>query len=217
MVNNRYERRRQKFQMGRTSDARERLIEAIGELIWVGSYGSTSVDDICAKARVKKGSFYYFFESKAHLVIAAIDSDWERRRAELDAIFSPIVPPLERFQKLADYINRAQKEARDRFGCVLGCPLFALGAEISTQEAKLQKKIEEVLDYKRKYFESAIRDAHASGVIHAPDAAAKARVLFTYYQGLLTEARIRNDLNVFRDVAQGTLELLGVIRSPKAA
>jgi TetR/AcrR family transcriptional repressor of nem operon len=203
--------------MGRTSNARERLIDAIAELIWVGSYGSTSVDDICAKADVRKGSFYYFFESKADLVIAAIEAEWQRRRVELDAIFSPIVPPLERFEKLAEYMNRSQKEARDRFGCVLGCPLFALGAEISTQDAKLQKKIEEVLDYKRKYFESAIRDAHAAGVIYAPDAAAKARVLFTYYQGVLTEARIRNDLAVFGDVAAGTLELLGVTGRQKAA
>jgi TetR/AcrR family transcriptional repressor of nem operon len=203
--------------MGRTSNARARLIEAIAELIWVGSYGSTSVDNICAKASVRKGSFYYFFESKADLAIAAIDSEWQRRRIELDAIFSPIVPPLERFEKLAEYMNRSQKEARDRFGCVLGCPLFALGAEISTQDAKLQKKIEEVLDYKRKYFESAIRDAHAAGVVYAPDAAAKARVLFTYYQGVLTEARIRNDLAVFRNVAAETLELLGVTRTQKAA
>ncbi len=203
--------------MGRKSNARARLIEAISELIWAGSYGSTSVDDICAKADVRKGSFYYFFESKADLAIAAIEADWQTRRIELDAMFSPIVPPLERFEKLANYINRAQKEARDRFGCVLGCPLFALGAEVSTQEAKLQKKIEQVLDYKRKYFESAIRDAHSAGLIYAPDAPAKARLLFTYYQGLLTEARIRNDLKVFGDIAAGTLELLGATRRQKAA
>jgi TetR/AcrR family transcriptional repressor of nem operon len=50
--------------MGRTSDAKERLIEAMIELIWTGSYGSTSVDQICERAGVKKGSFYHFFESK---------------------------------------------------------------------------------------------------------------------------------------------------------
>lgn len=203
--------------MGRTSNARQRLIEAIGSLIWVGSYGSTTIDDICARAGVKKGSFYYFFDSKSDLAIAAIDADWEQRRVSLDAIFSAVVPPLERFQKLAEYISREQKQAKERFGCVLGCPLFALGAEISTQEAKLQRKIEEVLDYKRKYFESAIRDAHAAGLVHAPDAAAKARVLFTFYQGMLTEARIRNDLEVFRDAALGTLQLLGAATPKKAA
>ncbi len=195
--------------MGRTSNARERLIDAISELIWVGSYGSTSVDDICQKAGVRKGSFYHFFQSKADLATSAIDTEWQRRRVHLDAIFSPVVQPLERFERLAEYISREQKEACERFGCVLGCPLFALGAEVSTQEAKLQGKIEEILDYKRKYFESAIRDAHAAGMICAPDPAAKARLLFTYYQGLLTEARIRNDLNVFGDVLRGTMELLG--------
>ena len=203
--------------MGRTSNARQRLIEAIGSLIWVGSYGSTTIDDICAQAGVKKGSFYYFFESKSDLAIAAIDAEWEQRRVALDAIFSAVVPPLERFQNLAEYISREQKQAKERFGCVLGCPLFALGAEISTQEAKLQRKIEEILDYKRKYFESAIRDAHAAGIIDAPDAAEKARLLFTFYQGMLTEARIRNDLEVFRDTARGTLQLLGVPATKKAA
>jgi TetR/AcrR family transcriptional regulator, transcriptional repressor for nem operon len=203
--------------MGRTSNARERLIEAIGSLIWVGSYGSTTIDDICVKAGVKKGSFYYFFDSKADLAIAAIEADWQLRRVELDAIFSPVVPPLERFAKLAEYLNRAQAEVRQRFGCVLGCPLFALGAEISTRETKLQKKIEEILDYKRMYFESAIRDAHAAGLIHAPNAAEKARLLFTFYQGLLTEARIRNDLGVLRDAARGTFQLLGVSQEKQAA
>jgi TetR/AcrR family transcriptional repressor of nem operon len=99
---------------------------------------------------------------------------------------------------------------------VLGCALFALGAEVSTQESALQKKIEEILDYKRQYFESAIRDGHAAGAIYAPDAPGKARVLFTYYQGLLTEARIRNDLDVFRDVLRGTMELLGGVLSKAA-
>ena len=203
--------------MGRVSDAKENLLAAALQLVWDNSYGGVSVDQICERAKVNKGSFYHFFESKADLAIAAIDSDWQRRKVDLDAIFSSVVPPLERFEKLAEYINRAQREASERFGCVLGCPLFALGAEVSTREATLQKKIEEILDYKRKYFESAVRDAHAAGVVYAPDAAGKARVLFTYYQGLLTEARIRNDLDVFRDVGRGTLELLGVIAAKKAA
>jgi TetR/AcrR family transcriptional regulator, transcriptional repressor for nem operon len=203
--------------MGRTSNARQRLIEAIGSLIWVGSYGSTTIDDICGRAGVKKGSFYHFFDSKADLATAAIEAEWQLRRVELDTIFSPVVAPLERFQKLADYLYRSQRDAREKFGCVLGCPLFALGAEISTQETKLQKKIEEVLNYKRMYFESAIRDAHAAGLIHAPDPAEKARLLFTFYQGLLTEARIRNDLEVFRDAARGTLQLLGASPERRAA
>jgi len=50
--------------MGRVSDAKQRLMDAVLDLIWSGSYGSTTIDDICEKAGVKKGSFYYFFDSK---------------------------------------------------------------------------------------------------------------------------------------------------------
>src|SRR5213075_901570 len=102
------------------------------------------------------------------------------------------------------------------FGYVLGCPLFSVGAEVSTQESRLQKKIEGILEYKKRYLESTIRDAHAAGLIHAPDAASKARVLFCYYQGLITEARIRNDLELLRGVIEGTRELLGVARKEPA-
>lgn len=185
-------------------------MEAISELIWAGSYGSTTIDGICEKAGVKKGSFYYFFESKADLAMAAIECDWQERKKEFDAIFSPVVPPLERFERVADYMYRSQKQVRELFGRVLGCPLFALGAEVSTREGALRKKIEEMLNYKRMYLESAIREAHAAGLIDCPDAAEKARLLYTFFQGLLTEARIRNDLGVLRDAGRGALQILGV-------
>ena len=196
--------------MGRVSDAKQRLMEAVTELIWSGSYGTTTIDHICEKAGVKKGSFYYFFDSKADLAETAIDEEWERKRAELDSVFSPTVPPLERLRKYCDLMYRFQAEIKAKCGCVLGCPLFSLGAEVSTHEARLQRKIEKILEYKKKYLESTVRDAHAAGLIDAPDPAAKARVLFAYYQGLLTEARIRNNLEIIREAVDGSYELLGL-------
>src|SRR5262245_45579316 len=196
--------------MGRVSDAKERLMKAVGELIWKGSYGTTTIDQICEKAGVKKGSFYYFFDSKGDLAAATIDMYWQQKRVELDGIFSPTVPPLERLRKYCEFGYQLQAEIKSQHGCVLGCPLFCLGSEVSTQEGGLQKKIKEIFDQKRKYLESAIRDAHAAGLINAPDPAATARVLFAYYQGLLTDARIENNLEIYREAMQGTYELLGL-------
>jgi TetR/AcrR family transcriptional repressor of nem operon len=203
--------------MGRVSDAKERLMEAVRELIWAGSYGSTTIDQICDKAGVKKGSFYHFFESKADLAVTAITEDWKRRRPEFDALFSSTVPPLERIRNYCEHCYKFQGEMRRKCGCVLGCPLFALGSEVSTQEDKLQKTIQGILEQKRKYLESAIRDAHAAGLVDVPDAAAKARILFCYYQGLLTDARINNNLEILRGALQGTLDLLGVKQAEAAA
>src|SRR5690242_12312234 len=125
--------------MGRVSDAKQRLMEAVMELLWTGSYGSTTIDQICDRAGVKKGSFYHFFESKADLATEALDGESEKHRANLDTIFSPAVPPLERLKKYCEYGQRFQAEMCKKYGCVLGCPLFSLGAEVSTQEDKLQK------------------------------------------------------------------------------
>ena len=197
--------------MGRVSDARERLMEAMRELIWTGSYGATTIDQICERAGVKKGSFYYFFESKVELAVAALDEQWVQRRPELDAIFSPCVSPLERLRKYCEFGYRFQAEILAKHGCVLGCPLFSVGAEVCTQEDhRLQQKIQEILEYKRRYLETAIRDAHGAGLVDAPDPAAKSRILFAYYQGLQTQARIQNKLEVLKDAIPGTFELLGV-------
>ena len=197
--------------MGRVSDARARLMEAMSELIWTGSYGATTIDQICDKAGVKKGSFYYFFESKVELAVAALTEEWEARRPELDAIFSSTIPPLDRLRKYCDFGYRFQAEICKKHGCVLGCPLFSVGAEVSTSEDhRLQQKIQEILEYKRRYLETAIRDAHAAGLATAPDPATKSRILFAYYQGLQTQARIQNNMEVLKDAITGTYDLLGV-------
>lgn len=196
--------------MGRVSDAKQRLMDAVLELIWSGSYGSTTIDHICEKAGVKKGSFYYFFNSKAELAAEALESSWADHRAELDNIFSATVPPLERLKQFCDYTCKIQREIKVKYGRVLGCAQASLGSEICTQEDALQKKIQAIMMQKCKYLESAIRDAHAAGLIHAPDPTAKARMVFAYYEGLLTQARIQNDAEVLRETASGIFSMLGV-------
>jgi len=203
--------------MGRVSDAKERLMKAVGELIWTGSYGTTTIDHICDKAGVKKGSFYYFFKSKADLAVAALDAEFQQRRVELDAIFSPMVPPLERIRNYCDFGYRLQSKMKKECGCVLGCPLFTLGSEVSTQEQKLRAKVQEILEYKLKYLETAMRDAHAAGLIDAPDPASKARMVRAYMEGLLTHARIQNNLEVLRESFQGVLAILGVKQAQPVA
>lgn len=192
-------------------------MDAVLELIWTGSYGSTTIDDICQKAEVRKGSFYYYFDSKADLALAAIEEQWKKVRAECDCIFSPTVEPLQRLRGYFEFGYNFQREMKQKYGHVLGCPLFALGAEVCTQEHDLQCKIQEILGYKLRYLETAIRDAHAAGLIDAPDPTSKARMVHTYYEGLLTQARIQNDVEVLRESLPGALAILGVKSAEMAA
>jgi TetR/AcrR family transcriptional regulator, transcriptional repressor for nem operon len=204
--------------MGRPSDAKQRLMSAVLELIWQGSYGTTTIDLICERAAVKKGSFYHFFASKSELTAAALDDAWEGTcRAKLDAVFSPSIPPLERLKLHAQQCYEEQVELKAKHGHVLGCPLHSLGNEVSTQETQLRQVIEKVMGSHQHYVESAIRDAKALGLIICPDVPLMAKTLFIYVEGALGQARIKNDPEVLRDLPSTLLRLLGVVAPARAA
>lgn len=196
--------------MPRISDAKLRLMEATRTLIWENSYGSTSVDAICLKAGVRKGSFYHFFESKSTLASEALEADWQARRAKLDEMFSPQVPPLDRLRHYFEYVFERQAAAHAQCGCVLGCPILSLGCEVSTQDPVIRKKVQEILGRQLRYFETAIRDAHGEGSINAPNPRTKARSMYALIQGALTHARILDDMEVVRDARLGVYDLLGI-------
>ena len=192
--------------MGRTSDAKEKLMEAAWELIWAGSYSGTSVDQICERADVRKGSFYHFFASKVELAKVALDDAWEKHLAELDHIFSPKHEPLERLRKLCEYIVKDQRECAAKHGRVLGCPVHSLGSEVSAWEGELQTKIKQAIARHQRYFESALRDAAAEGLIpKQPNPATRAQIASAYMEGVLLHARILNDLKVLDALAAGVL------------
>src|ERR1700733_3290143 len=120
--------------MGRTSNAKESLLQAAFELIWQQSYGCVSVDTICERAKVKKGSFYHFFPSKSDLAVAAYEEHWQQCRATYDETFAPEVPPLERLENHCRMIYESQCEKFQKPGRVLGCPFASVGSELSTQD-----------------------------------------------------------------------------------
>lgn len=196
--------------MSRTSDARERLIEASTGLIWESSYGSTSVDDICERAGVRKGSFYHFFASKSALALAILESEWQAKQGELNAIFSPLVPPLERIYRHIVFILRNQQEQFTRTGRVCGCPLFSLGCELGTQDDAIRRKVEEILSFYQRLYESAIRDAMREGSVPDADPVEKARLVGVVIEGTLTQARIANDLAPAHRLRQSVDEVLAV-------
>ena len=112
----------------------------------------------------------------------------------MDEIFSASVPPLERLSDYFKHVYEGQTKRHGECGSVLGCPYCTLGCEIGTQDRAIGDQVHKILDRNARYFESAIRDAHAQGLISAPDAKAKARMLVAFFQGCLAQARIENDI-----------------------
>jgi TetR/AcrR family transcriptional repressor of nem operon len=195
--------------MGRTSDAKERLLGVAFDLIWDQSYGSVSVDHICHRAEVNKGSFYHFFPSKSDLTMAAYEEHWREKQPDLDRIFSPQIPPLTRLTLWCQDICNRQKIRAEKHGHVCGCPYVSLGAELATQDEKIRGKAEELVDRTLRYLESALEEAKLRGLVTIDDTRITARRVHAMVVGMLLHAKIRNQLSGLTDLESAIMDMIG--------
>jgi TetR/AcrR family transcriptional repressor of nem operon len=200
--------------MKKTCETKEKLLQVGFDLIWDSSYGSVSVDDICKRAGINKGSFYHFFPSKADLVVAAYEEHWKEKRPEMDRIFSPLVPPLERIRNFCRHIYEVQKEKAGQYGHVCGCPYASVGSEIATLDEKIRAKSEQLMNSSRKYVESTIADAIREGSVAVKDPVAASYTLGSLLLGKSVEARVQNDLKVLEGLESTVMALLGAKTVP---
>lgn len=202
--------------MGRTSDARQRLMEAAYHLICEYSYGAVTIDAICERAAVKKGSFYYFFESKADLAVAAIDAWWHNRANVIEKIFNGEGTAVERLRCYLDFVATIQLNSYEKSGQVLGSPLFTLGAEICLQDERIHARILEFVGSLIDAFAGTIAEAQVAGDLPAGEPTLLARMLLSSYEGILTLARIERSPERVRTLSRDALTAIGA-RSEKAA
>jgi TetR/AcrR family transcriptional repressor of nem operon len=194
-----------------TCDTREKLLRVAFDLLWDQSYGSVSVDDICRRGRVNKGSFYHFFRSKADLAAEAYQEHWRSVRPTFEQIFSPETPPLDRLHRWCTLVYETQQEKAEQYGRVCGCPYATLGAELATQDEQMRARLGELMQSAKQYLEQAIADAMREGLATVTDPAVAAQRVFSVCLGLLVEARVRNDLDGLRDLEPAVMELIGAV------
>ena len=180
--------------MGRTSSARQRLLNAASDLLWEKSYHAVTVDEVCARAGVRKGSLYHFFDSKSAVAGAALQHFWETlAKPAYDKHFSRANSPLVGITCFLDWLQGLQREKYRKVGKVLGWPFFTLGCELGAREPAIARKLCELESAELRYFESAIRDAIAQEAIEPCVARAEAISLRAAMQGILARARILDD------------------------
>jgi TetR/AcrR family transcriptional repressor of nem operon len=195
--------------MGRTSDAREKLLSVAFDLIHDHSYGSVGVEQICQRAKVNKGSFYYFFKTKTDLVVAAYEEHWRLKESDYECIHNPQNPPLKRLELWCDYIRKVQKLRYKKYKHVCGCPYASVGGELATQDKKVRLKTQDLIDRHVKYLTVTIGDAMLSGVAEPGDAEVKAQLVHAFVIGLLLRAKIYNDLKVLARLEEAIFALIG--------
>ena len=100
---------------------KEKLLSAAQHLILEKGFVGTSVDDICAAARLTKGSFFHYFKSKDRLGVELLRKYCESSKTAFKTCCCPQEKdPLKRVYWFLDLmIKKARRKAAT--GCLLGC------------------------------------------------------------------------------------------------
>lgn len=101
--------------------SRELLLEAATEIIRTKGYTSTTVDDLCEKAGVSKGTFFHNFSSKEDLAIAAANR-WSAMTSEFfrNAPYHQKKDPFERILGYVKFRKDILKGDLAEFTCLVG-------------------------------------------------------------------------------------------------
>jgi TetR/AcrR family transcriptional repressor of nem operon len=195
--------------MGRTSHARERLLESCQALMHEKGYTAVGVGEVCSRAGVNKGSFYYFFPSKQELALAVIDEFGAASGEQLERVLESDAPPLARLERFFVESYEAHRDSRQSCGKLLGCPIGNLALEMGSQDAVLRDRLLQVLDGQIDRFAAVLQEAIERGDLPPQDARGTAASLLALIEGTLLLAKASDDAEVLRDLGARAFRLVG--------
>ncbi|MFI7453068.1 TetR/AcrR family transcriptional regulator [Nonomuraea sp. NPDC049714] len=195
--------------MGRTSDARQKILTAAQALIELRGYSALGVAEICKAAGVPKGSFYHFFESKEALALAVIDQHWAVQLRDWTRVLSGDAEPLQRLRQLFEETAAAQRAGQQSCGTVSGCLFGNLSLELSNQTEAIRDRLQQIFDAQVGLVDEVVAEALAAGAADVPDTREAARSVVAQLEGQVLFAKLYNDTRPLDALWTNCLALLG--------
>jgi TetR/AcrR family transcriptional repressor of nem operon len=194
--------------MGRTSDAKARLLASAMVLIYARGYTAVGVQEICAHAGVNKGSFYYFFPSKRALALAVIDAYGQHICHLWQDALATDGPLLERLQRVVTQVCTLHRTVVQTHGQLHGCPLGNLILELSGQDEELRHRLHDTVTRWATAIAGVLHQAVVAGELPALDPALTAQIIVAYFEGTVMLAKLHNDPELVHRLVQGALHLV---------
>jgi TetR/AcrR family transcriptional regulator, transcriptional repressor for nem operon len=195
--------------MGRTSDAREKILTAARSLIELRGYSALGVAEICNAARVPKGSFYYFFESKEALALAVIDEHWAQQRRDWTRILGGEAEPLERLRQLFEETQACLLAGQQSCGTVSGCLFGNLTLEMSNQTEAIRERLQQIFGAQVDMVAAIVAEAQQLGQVTVPDVREAARSVVAQFEGQVLLAKLYNNTARLDELWANCVALLG--------
>ncbi|WP_327582185.1 TetR/AcrR family transcriptional regulator [Nonomuraea sp. NBC_00507] len=202
--------------MGRTSDAKERILSAAQTLIELRGYSALGVAEICKAAGVPKGSFYYFFTSKEDLALAVIDEHWAGQRSNWNRILQNDDPPLHRLRQLFEATEADQRAGQQSCGTVSGCLFGNLTLEMSNQTEALRERLQQIFEAQVDMVDKVITEARERDEVTVADTHEAARSVVAQLEGQVLFAKLYNNTQRLNALWTNCLALLGATAPDRA-
>jgi TetR/AcrR family transcriptional repressor of nem operon len=195
--------------VGRTSDAKQKILGAARSLIEGRGYSALGVAEICKAAGVPKGSFYYFFESKESLALAVVDEHWSAQRRDWARVLEADGEPLQRLRGLFEETQAGQRAVQEGCGTVSGCLFGNLTLELSNQTEAVRRRLQEIFDAQVDMVETVVREARERGDVTVVDTREAARAVVAQLEGQVMFAKLYNSTERLTPLWNNCLALLG--------
>ncbi|MCX4910875.1 TetR/AcrR family transcriptional regulator [Streptomyces sp. NBC_00878] len=195
--------------MGRTSNAREKILTAAQSLIGQRGYSALGTAEICKVAGVPKGSFYYFFETKEALALAVLDEHWATQRDDWTRILRGDAEPLQRLRQLFAETEDGQRAGQRSCGTVTGCLFGNLTLELSNQTEAIRERLQGIFDAQIDMVEEVVVEAARRGEVAVGDSREAARSVVAQLEGQVLFAKLYNDPRRLDVLWRNCLAILG--------
>jgi len=131
------------------ADTKTRLLDAAYALMLSKGYPATSIDDICARAGVSKGSLYHFFKSKEQLALEMLEHHMAGAKDEIEHGLD--LEGCDDAERAIRYVKHVEERAEEiwRDGCLIGS--FAL--ELAETNPELRRRVSAIFRDMTEYFE----------------------------------------------------------------
>lgn len=182
------------------------LIETGIDLMLEKGYTATGLSEVLSTARVPKGSFYYYFQSKEDFGLQIINYFDERYVVELDRVLNDVsLSPLERMQK---YVANSIEKARAR-RCSRGCLIANLSQEMADQSEIFRARLAQIMQKRSETFARCLQEAKDAGQVPQNVCVNMAAEFFLCaFEGAMMRSKTMQDVKPLETVQKAFFGLL---------
>lgn len=154
-------------------------------------YAGTTVDSICEKAGLTKGSFYHFFKSKEALGLAVLE--WSLLKGGEILRTGPHTAIKDPLQRAFAFMGHVEASAVDLWsnGCLLG----VYASELAETNDRMQATVSRMFSEVNTYFVSELAPLAEAADGRLPSAAELGEQYLTLLEGAIVLAKAYRDPN----------------------